>query len=252
MKVKIFGCAWSPRHGNTEIQVREALQAAEELGEVETVFYSIVGKEMPPCDSCYRCFRTPDPARPCPAYNLPGDAFDEIVSLINQSDGIIFGSPVYYMDVTAQLKAFMDRSMGVEALGYPWRNKVAGFVTVGFDRNGGHEHAIRAMQNWALMHDMLIVSVGPERPAQGIGGYIGAMALQGFPYPVSSSRPEGVRAIRQDEIGLYASRCVGWRVAEVAKVIKAGFASLGQGETRWPKGAIPLGIVSSWEDRPQE
>lgn len=247
MSVKIAGIAWSPRHGNTEIQVREALKAAEEIPGVECSFYSVAGKTVLPCDSCYRCFKKPDPEKPCPAYDDPNDCFDEIVNLINEADGIIFGCPVYYMGVTAQLKAFMDRSMGVEALGYPWRNKVAGFVTVAFDRNGGHEHTIREMQNWALMHDMLVVSVGPERPSKGIGGYIGAMALQGFPYPVSSSKPDGIQAIRQDEVGMYATRCVGWRVAEVAKVVKRGFEGLDISETKWPRGAITLGIVSGFQ-----
>ena len=40
-EVKILGCAWSPRHGNTEIQVQEALQAAAEIPGVTPEFYSI-------------------------------------------------------------------------------------------------------------------------------------------------------------------------------------------------------------------
>lgn len=246
-KVKIFGCAWSPRHGNTEIQVQEALKAAEELPGVETEFFSITGRDMAPCDACYRCFKNPSWEKPCPAYDNPNDAFDEIVKKVNEADGIIFGNPVYYMSVTAQLKAFMDRTMGVEALGYPWRNKVAGFLTCAFDRNGGHEHTIREMLNWAMMHDMMVVSVGPERPATGIGGYIGAMALQGFPYPVSSGASEGPRAIRNDPVGIFATRCVGHRVAEMAKVVKAGFSVMNEGETKWPKGAIELGMLTSWK-----
>ncbi|GAG52223.1 unnamed protein product, partial [marine sediment metagenome] len=183
IEVKVLGLAFSPRHGNTEILIREALKAAEELAGVSTEFYSIAGKKMEPCDACYRCFQKPNPEKPCPAYDDPDDCYDEIVKLIFEADGVVFGSPVYFMDTTAQMRAFFDRSMGVEVLGYPWRNKVAGFVTSGFDRNGGQEHTIRSMQTWAIMHDMMIVGVGPERPAKGIGGYLGAMVTQGHPYP---------------------------------------------------------------------
>jgi multimeric flavodoxin WrbA len=246
-KVKIFGCAWSPRHGNTEIQVQEALKAAEELPGVETSYYSIVGKNMAPCDACYRCFKNPSWEKPCPAYDDPNDAFDDVVNLILEADGIIFGCPVYFMSVTAQLKAFMDRSMGVEALGYPFRNKVAGFVTIAFDRHGGHEHTIREMLNWAMMHDMITVGVGPERPPKGIGGYIGAMALQGFPYPISSGAPDGPKAIRNDDVGMFATRNLGKRVAEMAKIVKVGFASVNEGETFWPKEQIKLGLLDSWK-----
>ena len=37
--VKILGLSFSPRHGNTEVILREALRAAEELPGVETDYY---------------------------------------------------------------------------------------------------------------------------------------------------------------------------------------------------------------------
>ena len=245
--IKILGLSFSPRHGNSEIQLREALMAAEELPGVETEMYDIVGKKIEPCDSCYRCFKNATYEQSCPAFEVDHDCFEEMVQLVHKADAIIIANPVYFMTVTAQLKAFMDRTMGVEALGYCWRNKVCGFLTVAFDRNGGQEHTIRDMQTWAFMHDMIPVGVGPERPGNGIGGYLGAMACQGFPYPMTNSKPEGLSAIREDIVGMYASKCVGWRVADVTKVVKAGYAAMEQGETKWPKGSIRLDMVSKWD-----
>jgi hypothetical protein len=89
------------------------------------------------------------------------------------------------------------------------------------------------------MHDMILVGVGPERPEKGIGGYLGAMALQGFPYPIPSKDPRTLSAVKQDEIGMYAAKCVGWRVAEVTKVIKAGFAHVSKEELKWPVKSSP-------------
>jgi multimeric flavodoxin WrbA len=134
------------------------------------------------------------------------------------------------MSVTAELKAFMDRSMAAEMLGRPWRNKAAGFLTVAWDRQGGHEHCIQTMASWAQMHDMVVAGVGPERPDESIGGYTGAMALSGYPLPV-----EAPDAILQDKIGMHATRCVGWRVVEMAKVLKAGLGVLDEAELKWPR-----------------
>ncbi|HJW75920.1 MAG TPA: hypothetical protein VJ787_09660 [Thermoleophilia bacterium] len=80
------------------------------------------------------------------------------------------------------------------------------------------------------MHDVIVVGVGPERPAKSIGGYTGAMALQGWPLP-----DESLDAIRQDEQGLFATRCVGWRVAEMAKILKLGLGAIDERELKWPK-----------------
>ena len=46
-EVNILGISFSPRHGNTEVQLREALKAAEELPGVTTEFYNIVGRKLP-------------------------------------------------------------------------------------------------------------------------------------------------------------------------------------------------------------
>lgn len=236
--VRILGVAWSPRHGNTEIQVETALQAAVELPDVETKFYSIAGKTILPCKSKYTCARKPSWDRLCGCYRPTDDAFFEIVQLMLEADGIIFGCPVYWMSVTSELKVFMDRSMSVEMLGFPWRNKAAGFLTVAWDRNGGQEHTIREMLNWAMMHDLMVVGAGPERPDESIGGYIGAMAQQGFPVPQTNLEREGLRAIEDDGVGMYATKCVGWRVTEMAKVLKAGFDTVGTDELRWPRAGL--------------
>jgi multimeric flavodoxin WrbA len=227
-EVKILGCAWSPRHGNTEIQVREALDAAAQIPGVTTEFYSIAGKKMQPCKATMKCEKSPSREKLCQCYKPDADAFHEVAEKVFAADGIIFGCPVYWMSVTAELKAFMDRSMSAEMLGMPWRNKAAGFLTVAWDRQGGLEHCVHTMAAWAQMHDMVVVGVGPERPEKSIGGYTGAMALQGFPFP-----DEAKDAIRQDEMGMHATRCVGWRVTEMAKVLKVGLGGLDDDELKW-------------------
>lgn len=232
MRTNVLGLAFSPRHGNTELLVQEALKGAREL-KVETDFYSVAGKAINACNACYQCFTSATSKKSCPSFT---DAFDEMLPRVMAADGIIIGSPVYYMGVTAQLKAFMDRSMSIEALGYAWRNKVLGCITIGYDRCGGQETAVKNIQNWAMMQDMILVGLGPERPSRGIGGYTGVMAVQGFPYPVLSALPEALSAVKKDKIGMNAARCLGRRVAEISKVVKAGF-QLQKDEIWYPPGA---------------
>jgi len=235
MRTKVLGLAFSPRQGNTEVLVQEALKSAEEL-EVDTVFYSVAGKVINPCNACYKCFASATSKKSCPSFT---DAFDEILPCVMEADGVIIGSPVYYMGVTAQLKAFMDRSMSIEALGYAWRNKVLGCIAIGYDRCGGQETAVKNIQNWGMMQDMILVGLGPARPSRGIGGYTGVMAVQGFPHPVLSALPEALSAVKKDKIGMNAARCLGKRVAEISKVVKAGF-QLQKDEMWWPVGATKV------------
>jgi len=238
MKVKVLGISGSPRHGNTDILVKESLKGAEELREVETEFISVKDKKIRGgCISTYRCFRDPSWTAPCRDYK--NDDVNEILLKMVEADGIIVGVPVYWGGLTAQLKNVIDRSMSLEPLGFPLRNKVGGAIAVAYDRQGGLEGAIAELQRWFLTHDMIIVSVGPERPKESIGCYYGVAALQGWPTPVSTRvDPKGsLSAVKQDIVGMTAARFLGKRVAEMAKVIKAGFAQV-KGETAWPSGSL--------------
>lgn len=237
-EVTVLGIAGSPRrNGNTEYLIEEALKAAEEVPGVRTRFATLAGKRINPCPADYLCFKQATFDLPCPTYK--DDDCNEILKMMLEADGIVVGCPVYYGGPTAQIKALFDRSMACEALGFKLRNKVCGTISVAYDRNGGQESTVIDMIRWALTHDMIVVSVGPDRPGKtGIGSYYGAIVTQGFPYPVSSPTPEGHRAASQDEIGLCAVRGIGKRVAEVAKMVKASLAGLSDSELAWPRDLV--------------
>ena len=71
------------------------------------------------------------------------------------ADAIVIGTPVYFNNVTAQLKAFIDRTW---ALRGKLRNKIGGAVVVG--RRYGAEGAITAVNSFFLKHEMLIANRG--------------------------------------------------------------------------------------------
>jgi multimeric flavodoxin WrbA len=113
--MKVIGVACSPRAGgNTEILVKEALVGAEDMGsEVELVALS--GKAIAPCDSCRSCVKTGE----CHIK----DDMQEIYRKLQEADGIIIGTPVYFLNVSAQAKAFIDRTYALL-----WTRKLMGKV----------------------------------------------------------------------------------------------------------------------------
>ena len=71
------------------------------------------------------------------------------------ADGIILGSPTYFADITAELKAVIDRSgMVTRANGGQLQRKVGAGVAVA--RRGGVMHALQSIQNYFLINEMII------------------------------------------------------------------------------------------------
>jgi multimeric flavodoxin WrbA len=99
--MKILGIAGSKRKkGNTSILVQEALKAAQKEGaKTELIFlgdYSIM--DCLGCEGCrdtYRC--------------VINDDMQKIYPLLLESDGLILGSPTYFYNISADMKAFIDR-----------------------------------------------------------------------------------------------------------------------------------------------
>ncbi len=120
--MKILGLSCSPRkQGNTEILIKEALQAAKADG-AKVELYSVSGKNIAPCDSCHTCSET--------GICHTKDDMVEIYDKLIEADGIIFGTPIYFYSMTAQAKAIIDRTIALDQPGRNLANKVGGIVVV--------------------------------------------------------------------------------------------------------------------------
>jgi multimeric flavodoxin WrbA len=144
--MKIIGIVGSPRKikGNTGQLMLEVLQAAANEGAAyETV--DLPGGTVLPCKACDTCHRKGF----CPQK----DEFADIQARIMESDGVVLASPNYIFNVSAQLKAFMDRCCGViHRLGFEGRYG-ASVVTSG----GGDEAPIADYMN----HFMITTGIVP-------------------------------------------------------------------------------------------
>ncbi len=81
--------------------VRAALEAAREAG-AETDIFLVSEKSVSPCDGCGSCRQT--------GICRIKDDMQELYQKFDWADGIIFGTPVYFNNVTAQGKAIIDRT----------------------------------------------------------------------------------------------------------------------------------------------
>ena len=217
--VKILGIVGSPRRGNTEILVKEALKAASEVGGVETEVLHISPLKVHPCIACFRCFDEKDRPRGCPSFD---DDMEKIYPKLASCDGLIIASPVYFGGITGELKTILDRTepfVRYARTGYGGglSNKVGGAIAVGYNRNGGQETSIQMIHSYFLVHDMIIVGSGP---AETPGCYYGGGAVT---HPKRSRIRD---AVLDDELGIRSSRGLGRKVAEVAKMVKASRASV--------------------------
>ncbi|MBW1710568.1 MAG: flavodoxin family protein [Deltaproteobacteria bacterium] len=100
--MKVLGIVCSPRKGgNTEILVSEALESARLAGH-ETEMILVADKNITPCDGCGACVKE--------GVCVIDDDMQAIYRQLELADGIIFGTPVYFINVSAQAKAIIDRT----------------------------------------------------------------------------------------------------------------------------------------------
>ena len=108
MNLKIIGVSGSPRHANTEVMVKHALEAAKSIEtpevSVETQFISLAQKNVRGCLNCRGCVRT--------GKCVLKDDWDELFRPLYDPmpDGVIFGASVYFYGINSQMRAYMERA----------------------------------------------------------------------------------------------------------------------------------------------
>ena len=121
--MKILAISCSPRKGgNTEILLNKALEGAQKEGS-DTELFSVVNKSIAPCNACMTCMTNGD----CVIKDDMSALYDKML----ETNGIIFGTPVYFYNMTAQCKTIIDRTMALHHPEKNLANKVGGIVVVG-------------------------------------------------------------------------------------------------------------------------
>jgi multimeric flavodoxin WrbA len=148
MKVVAFN--GSPReNGNTGILLRYVLGELAEEG-IETELVQVGGRKIAGCTACRECHRNKD--MQC---SVTDDILNECFAKMVAADGFVLGSPTYFTDVTAEMKALIDRAGYVaRANGGAFRRKVGAAVVA--VRRQGALHVFDSINHLFLISEMIV------------------------------------------------------------------------------------------------
>ena len=118
----------SPRTGrNTDRLCDAFIQGAEEAG--NTVFkFKVAGKRINGCIDCKQCYKN----GPCSQKDDMIPLYDEL----EKADMVVLASPIYFWNITAQLKAVIDRMYALY-VAKRFQPKDTAFIVV----SGGADHS---------------------------------------------------------------------------------------------------------------
>ena len=85
---------------NSEILAHEAEKGAIDAGNV-VEFINLKGKEIKFCIGCLACQKT--------GKCVQKDDMAEMIAKVQNADVLIFATPIYYYEMSGQLKTFLDR-----------------------------------------------------------------------------------------------------------------------------------------------
>lgn len=138
------------KDGNTAIIIQTVFAELNKRG-IETEMLQTAGKPVRGCIACYACFKNKD--RQC---SIKDDIVNECITKMSAADGIILGSPVYFTDVTAEMKALMDRA-GLVSRANDYLFKYKAGAAVMAVRRGGATHALDTMYHFLHFNQMFLV-----------------------------------------------------------------------------------------------
>ncbi len=159
MKVVAFNGS-GRKDGNTAILLNVVLEEISKEG-IGTELIQLAGKAPQGCIACYKCFEKKD--QKCA---VTKDSLNEYLAKMIEAEGIVLGSPVYFADATAGIKALIERcGMVSTANGGLFKRKVGAAVAA--VRRAG---AIRTFDtlNHLFQHQQMI-TVGSSYWNVGMG-----------------------------------------------------------------------------------
>jgi len=149
MKVVAFNGS-ARKGGNTARLLNTVLEELAGMG-IETELVELAGKPISGCIACYQCFKNKN--NRCAVDN---DLINECLEKMIAADGIILGSPTYFADLSAGMKALIERcGMVSRANGDLFQRKAgAGVVAV---RRAGAYQVFNSLNAFFLIGQMIVV-----------------------------------------------------------------------------------------------
>jgi multimeric flavodoxin WrbA len=149
MKVVAFNGS-ARKNGNTALMIERVFDVLKAEG-IETELISLAGKNLRGCLACNKCAESKD--RRCAG--VTDDQVNEYIAKIDEAQGVILGSPVYFATLSSSLKILIDRAGKVAKVnGDMYRRKVGAAVVA--VRRAGSVLTFDTINNFYLISQMII------------------------------------------------------------------------------------------------
>ncbi|MFZ5774724.1 MAG: flavodoxin family protein [Thermodesulfobacteriota bacterium] len=149
MKVVAFNGS-ARKGGNTARLLQTVLDELAGQG-IETELVELAGRPIHGCIACYQCFKNKDGR--CAVDN---DLINEAIAKMREADGILLGSPTYFADLSASMKALIERcGMVSRANGDMYQRKVGAAVVA--VRRAGAIQVFNSLNAFFLIGQMIVV-----------------------------------------------------------------------------------------------
>ena len=132
-------------HSNSEILAHETERGAIEAGN-DVEFISLKGKTINFCKGCLSCQKT--------GHCVIDDDANEITEKMKEADVIIWATPVYYYEMSGQMKTMIDRANSLFVSDYKFR-EVFVIATAADSEKGVVRCVIQGLNGWVACLDKI-------------------------------------------------------------------------------------------------
>ena len=165
------------KRGNTATLIDIVLDELRNEGN-DTEMYDLAGKPIKGCIACYKCFKNKDGR--C---SVDDDVLNECMSRMVEADAILLGSPTYFANVSASMKALIERSGMVARANNDMLKRKVGAAVVAV-RRAGAVHVFSSLNYFFFISQMIVP--GSSYWNLGFGGEPGEV----------KSDSEGIRTMK--------------------------------------------------------
>lgn len=139
MKKNVLVISTSLRnHSNSEVLAEAFAKGAAEAGN-QVEFVSLKEKDIRFCKGCLACQKT----LKC----VIADDAPEIVEKMKEAEVIAFGSPIYYYEMSGQMKTFLDRANPLYSAEYRFGD-IYFLMTAAEGEQEATERAVSGLEGW--------------------------------------------------------------------------------------------------------
>ncbi|MDO4620952.1 MAG: flavodoxin family protein [Lachnospiraceae bacterium] len=139
MSKKVLVISASPRkNSNSDLLAERFAEGARQAGhEVEKI--SLAGKTIGFCQGCFACQKT--------GRCVIRDDADSIEQKMEHADVLVFATPIYYYEMSGQLKTMLDRGNPLYTVDYQFRD-VYMLTSAAEDEEGVDRRAVSGLEGW--------------------------------------------------------------------------------------------------------